>query len=296
MRSHGSEGMTVTSLSCLYVAQTEPHDTGSDRSFWPDGDGEQDAAAEDNLDDQIKKCIPTFSKLRDRALACPNKRTENIYIDTLTGHHFFRTCQRDSCLYCAPARCHWKGWAIHQSTPTHIVTITQVGDEWKAIKANMKAFHRAVRRRYPGYECAWTVERNPQGTGKHVHQWGRFHDTNVSLDGVAENIGMGFAEAEVLRVKTGPVTYPLKTIIDLHGAPVAEARATFQAYLDDNGGRLLNSTEKFWPEHDGKHHIKNAERQAKRTKRGAGTNRRYLMVPTDQLSQFHQRTGGRYAG
>lgn len=141
--------------------------------------------------------------------------------------------------------------ALAFARPTQQIMLTLVGEEHELILERMKRFHRVMRRGGEAFSHAYSVERNPRGTGTHLHGW--VHGTPVQEARVAEAAvaaGMG-AETWVGTVKTyhgrsGPmIKYGLKSVLD-RPDNVQELWPEATDFLRLNGGRLVSATRGFW--------------------------------------------------
>lgn len=128
-----------------------------------------------------------------------------------------------------------------RAQPTQLVTITQVGDEWQTVRARIARIAYRTRQAGQPLAWAWTVERNPRGTGHHVHgvRRGPWMDHAV-LAAACHREGTGFPWLTPADTNHDPGTYIFKYMskgVRLHS-------------LDDvlalNGRRLVHTTRGFW--------------------------------------------------
>jgi hypothetical protein len=129
--------------------------------------------------------------------------------------------------------------AIHAAGPERFMTLTRVGDDWQRVRSRMKRLRYAVVRELGACEWVWAVERNPRGTGYHVHAWqrGDFLD-QAQLSHMADGKGMGF-RVDIRRWESGGESYALKEAYALKGADG-------EAFLAMNGGRLTHQSRGFF--------------------------------------------------
>lgn len=143
--------------------------------------------------------------------------------------------------------------AIGLAAPAHQFLLTQVGDDWATIRERVKRFRRIIRRTVDRWEDVVHVEKNPAGTGHHIHGWHWGDEPPVgALIEAAVGAGMGpFADLEPRVLEVGrPLAYGLKTVLE--GSPLGTSPPpATRAYLEVNGGRLAHATPGFWRAPDG---------------------------------------------
>ena len=157
---------------------------------------------------------------------CPSPRTDR-YPDRQTGeiiervHRFYSPyrrehidapCDRNRCRACGIRKARKIAGAIYVSRPSHVLTLTQVGDDYQAIRRRLARFFGALRRTYPTLRYLWTVESNPLATGNHAHAYIHLAD---------EHISQTVVDRAASRTDVGSV--------DIASVPVT-ARATYMGY------------------------------------------------------------------
>ncbi len=132
--------------------------------------------------------------------------------------------------------------AIVHVRPERFITLTLVGDEWQTIRGRMYRLRHDLAQEVGGVEWVWTVERNPAGTGHHVHAWqrGRFIPQR-RLSALFSRRGLG-ARVDIRRWESGGEGYGLKEAYAVKDA----AEAGY--YLAMNGKRLTHHSRGFFPD------------------------------------------------
>lgn len=162
-------------------------------------------------------------------------------LNRLTGDTIPAGCMRLPCIECADGNMTRVRRAVCRAQPVQLVTITQVGNDWQTVRARM--FRVAYRMRAAGQplDWAWVVERNPRGTGHHVHgvRRGGWMEHDM-LYWACRREGCGFPWLTPADREHDPGGYMFKYIskgIRLHS--LADTLAL-------NGKRLVHNTRGFW--------------------------------------------------
>lgn len=166
-------------------------------------------------------------------------------VSTLTGESFPAGCARLSCAECAPLHRRRLARAMRRAQPAQLVTLTRVGDDWQTIRARMaRVRHRLKAVSDVAVDWAWTVERNPRGTGHHVHAAKRgTWLSHAALTHAARREGVGHVWVSPASSVGAPERYLTKYL----GKGVRE----WSAYLALNGDRLIHTTRGFWLDDQG---------------------------------------------
>jgi hypothetical protein len=166
-----------------------------------------------------------------------------------TGEWFWDGCRRHSCVVCGSKAAYLTALAIALAEPERFVRLSLVGDEWQQIRARMYRLTYDVRRAGFGWEMCYHVERNPRGTGFHVHayQHGDYVPQSL-LQELAMKNGMGYPDIRrwTERGVLGTM-YGLKAATG-YGMKGALKGETLGEYLKLNGGRFAHTTRAFWRE------------------------------------------------
>jgi hypothetical protein len=185
-------------------------------------------------------------------------------------------CKRLKCPPCLRRAAWRRSLAISYVRPERFVTLTLVGDDWQTVRARVKRFRHDVVSSLGDLEWCWTVERNPRGTGHHVHayQRGSFL-AQRELSKMAGRRGMG-RRVDIRRWEgSGGTSYALKEAYALKGSGDAER------YLSMNGGRLTHQSRGFFPGP-----VKEVERQAVAAHLGPDSDR-WVVVSLRELHEAH---------
>lgn len=129
---------------------------------------------------------------------------------------------------------------MRRATPAQLVTLTLVGDDWQCVRARVaRVRYRVVRATGVALDWAWVVERNPAGTGHHVHaaKRGRWLDHAILLR-ACEREGIGFPWLSPAEESDAPERYLTKYL--------TKGVSEWSSYLALNGGRLVHTSRGFW--------------------------------------------------
>ena len=124
---------------------------------------------------------------------CPNPKGREV-IDTATGaitfvpHRrglaeegdAFWRCEKNTCFSCTCVNGQRIAYATQLSTPTHHISITQVGPTASVITTRMTTLSYYVRQAVPEFRWVWAAEENPGENGVHTH--GYFHTGKRQCD------------------------------------------------------------------------------------------------------------------
>lgn len=178
---------------------------------------------------------------------CPRSLGRRVNIDT--GEWFFDRCKRHSCEVCGPKAAFVTALAIGLVEPERFVRFSLVGEDWQTVRRRVRRVAFELRHEGFSWNCCWHVERNPRGTGHHVHayQWGDFV-AQSKLQTVCSGNGMGYPDIRKWeQVGTRGTMYGMKHAVG-YGMKGASTREGLSEYLALNGGRLVHASRGFWRE------------------------------------------------
>jgi hypothetical protein len=190
----------------------------------------------------LSSLAPKYQSVPKTGL-CP--KSGGLWVNADTGERFWDSCKRHSCLVCGPRAAHVTGLAIAVAVPERFVRLSRVGDDWSTIRSRVKRLTYDVRAAGFSWNVAWHVERNPRGTGHHIHafQWGDFIDQR-KLQRLAQKRGMGFPDIRAWhQVGVVGTAYGMKAAT---GYGMKGAGESLLDYLAINGGRLVHASRGFW--------------------------------------------------
>ncbi len=103
----------------------------------------------------------------DSEQACP--RVNFHFVDVLTGEQVPARCKFYGCEVCGPWRLREWQWLLAYGGPERMIVLTGLPPEPERIRGQLREF--AYRLRQDGFhlDWAWSVEKNPKGTGFHAH-------------------------------------------------------------------------------------------------------------------------------
>ena len=149
-------------------------------------------------------------------------------------------CRRLRCPWCIVAAAWRRSLAIAYARPERLITLTLVGDSWSEVRPRLYRLRHELVQELGEVEWVWTVERNPRGTGHHVHAWQRGDFLpQARLSEMARRRGMG-ERVDIRRWKGGGESYALKEAYAVKDALAAEG------FLAMNGGRLTHQSRRFF--------------------------------------------------
>jgi hypothetical protein len=176
---------------------------------------------------------------------CP--RCQGRWVNTETGEWFWDRCKRQTCLVCGPRIAFATAGAIALAEPERLVRYSLVGEDWQTIRSRLFRVRYRVRQDGFRWEEAYHVERNPKGTGHHVHayQHGEFVP-QARLQELCRREGLGYPDIRSFRT-TGELgaAYGLKAATG-YGLKDAQRPEALVEYLRLNGGRLVHTSRAFW--------------------------------------------------
>lgn len=86
---------------------------------------------------------------------------------------FPASCDSYACDICGPRKALTAAacmtWAMRNADRSRLVTLTLAPEDWQARRKKARVFAGALRADGYRWEWSWTTERNPRGTGLHIH-------------------------------------------------------------------------------------------------------------------------------
>jgi hypothetical protein len=122
--------------------------------------------------------------------------------------------------------------AIWLAQPSHVLTLTQVGNSYEDIRKRMAKFFESLRKTYPTLRYTWQVEENPKATGNHALCFLHLADATISkaiIEKATSRVGLGphFKLSRVpINASATFFGYQFKDLLDPEGS---------QRYLSLNG-------------------------------------------------------------
>lgn len=160
-------------------------------------------------------------------------------------------CEKNSCPDCVIVNAQSIASAIHLSSPSHSIFLSQVGNTADGIQRRMSLLATQVRKQLPDFQWVWAVEDNPSGTGVHLHGFFYFSRRNVSRAkleqlfrkiaisvGIGRQLGVQSIDQGVSREFFG---YPMKML----SHPVTAPRYV-ELNRTNRGITLVHASKHFW--------------------------------------------------
>lgn len=145
-------------------------------------------------------------------------------------------CKSYRCAVCRPVKIRERiklaAWGASRAHVLRMVTLTQIPEPWQLARQQVRDFLRRLRRSGT-VEWAWTIERNPRGTGYHAHALS--HGDYMRKELMRERWGGRFVD--VRRVAATATGY-LAKCQQLAGYQQKDA----DKHLEINGGRAIHMT------------------------------------------------------
>ncbi|WP_139982968.1 hypothetical protein [Nocardioides litoris] len=188
---------------------------------------------------------------RTRWSECPN--TDHYRLNLDTGQLIKAYCKRLTCPSCIVPRAIGVGQAIALAEPSHMVTVTQLGNEWTTIHAGMRKFTARLRRLGTDAQFAYHVEPFANGLNSHAHLWWRGAAPDAdTVSKATRAAGIGWhhmvspAPDPTEHYRVPSHEYGLKLVLDDRPEDPSELWPGAQTYLAMNGNRLVHTTRGFW--------------------------------------------------
>jgi hypothetical protein len=87
------------------------------------------------------------------------------------------------CFTCRIVQAKQRAYRIYQSHPTHVVTLTQAGEDYQQIAKRMERYRARMLKLFPTYEHCWSAEPTASG-GSHVHLYARVDDRRLPKEAI----------------------------------------------------------------------------------------------------------------
>ena len=173
-----------------------------------------------------------------------------------TGHiRDSMSCGANVCPYCIHTNVWRWGRALSVAAPSRYAVFTQLSGDWQTDRASIAALFRVLDRKGYRLRAAYTIERNPAGTGFHLNVWWWGPDVPQSLlSEVAVSLGWGQV-VHAQRWQGGRNEYGMKdalgygmkdAVSDAQPSPPGDLSPAQSDYLVLNGGALCHARRGFW--------------------------------------------------
>lgn len=194
-----------------------------------------------------------------------------IVVDLVTGEHWPDGCRTLTCAICLPILARRRAFAITLAEPYRMVTLTGVAeaeaeDVYPTVRKRISLVRRNLKRKgiEPGEWC-WTVEKNPKGTGYHVHalQRGKYISQNA-LQAACKSAKAGIPDIRAIKRTTKWVSrYGLKGFgADGYGLKTFRATDSATNALRINAGALEHHSRGFYDYRGSIMRVRDMERRA----------------------------------
>ena len=179
---------------------------------------------------------------------CPTKRDERLDLLArgIVRPPIYR-CEKNTCLYCVTKNMIVIAATIKSSRPTVHFTITLCPDNWPAVQKLMSGLYSYLDERGHKPSWAYAVERNPKGTGYHIHGYHHGPLKWWSVYEYCRSKGCGRATVEEVNFqRLIRFAYPMKTLLFEGCTTGAQAEQALAEYRQLNGTQLLHHTRDFF--------------------------------------------------
>ena len=163
---------------------------------------------------------------------------------------FPASCDSYLCDICGPRKAMTAAacmtWAMRTADRSRLVTLTLAPEDWQARRKKARVFAAALRADGYRWEWSWTTERNPRGTGLHIH--GVQHGDRVPQSRLQETWGAIVDVRAVGRkhLEAAASRYTVKEALRVAGYAVKGAGGGgLSEHLDLNGGRAAHWSRGF---------------------------------------------------
>lgn len=205
-----------------------------------------------------------------RPLTCPNA-TDRVVMELYSGNVYPDRCRRNGCLYCVSLNARRRALAITIVAPERMITLTLAAERHDSNPCRTALIRiKRVRERLketgrdPGEWC-YTLEKNPKGTGYHVHclQAGDYIPQR-ELDAASLRAKAGIADIRYIHRKgIWTSRYGLKGFgADGYGLKTFRPNGSATEALRINNGRLEHHTRGFYQYEGEVLKVRDAERVA----------------------------------
>jgi hypothetical protein len=137
-------------------------------------------------------------------------------------------------------------WAMRTADRARLVTLTRAPDDWQSRRKKARTFVADLRQEGYRWEWAWTTEKNPRGTGLHIH--GVQHGQPVPQRLLQEVWGsiVDIRAVGPKNLGAGAGRYTVKEALRVAGYTVKGAKhGGLAEHLDLNGGRAAHWSRGF---------------------------------------------------
>ncbi len=182
-------------------------------------------------------------------LICP-KRPYWVQAKERPELRFPASCEAYSCAICGPRKAVTTAavmtWAMRTADRCRLVTLTLAPEPWQARRQKARLLAYDLRAMGYDWQWGWTTERNPRGTGFHLH--GIQHGSRVPQALLQETWGSIVDIRAVGRrhLDAAASRYTVKEALRVAGYTVkGAAGAGLPEHLDLNGGRAAHWSRGF---------------------------------------------------
>lgn len=193
---------------------------------------------------------------------------------------FPASCDAYLCTVCGPRKAEQKAalmtHALRHLPPGsrgRLVTLTQAPGDWQARRKKVRVL--ALRLRERGYvlEWAWATERNPKGTGVHVHLVE--HGPHKVPQDLLQDLWGRIVDIRAIR-RPAAGRYAVKEALSVCGYAVkgATARGNLDGHLAINGGRAVHMSRGFLHGHTAREALAQLRREL-----AGGTEHEWVLLP-----------------
>jgi len=169
------------------------------------------------------------------SVLCP-KKPYWVVKDSDRTVRFPACCDSYRCLICVQAKVRQRvklaAWGASKMDWLRFVTLTLAPPKWQQLRSQVRDFFRRARRTYV-LEAAWTVERNPKGTGYHVHAL--TYGEHMPKERLEQMWGGRFVDIQAASLLASDYMAKLYRMAGYSTKLIAET-------LEMNGGRCLHMT------------------------------------------------------
>ncbi len=183
---------------------------------------------------------------------CP-KRPRDVVALERPDLRFPDSCDSYRCDVCGPRKAEQTAavmtWALRKSDRARLWTGTMAPTDWQTLRQKMRDYRRLIIGDGYDWEWSWSVEKNPAGTGLHVHacQHGAHKVPQAALQ---ERWGaiVDVRAVRGLRDRSGAASYTVKEALKVAGYTVKGATASAESLTDHlalNGGWVAHWSRNF---------------------------------------------------
>ena len=181
---------------------------------------------------------------------CPYRAHLKV-LNTATGLVIPAQCRRGTCSWCGYLRLRWLSWALADSRPEVMLTLTLLKGDWKRQSKSIGRFFQYLRSDI-ALEWCYVIEKDASGRPHaHVFTHGDALDL-VQVETAVRRAGLGpqFDISPTEDLNRNTITYPFKSVLD-HPQGSKEAGEALEAHLGLNGGRMEHHSHGFFRDAQG---------------------------------------------